>query len=396
MNAMNTEIHTEPVINLKFEGNDTSWRCTKDWLAGIDKPKVQEYVMAGLVLEADKIGFFEGGFAQIGALVDQESLEDLNQMVLKMREDFGTNKENYRVLFEKLKIGVEDLFSDIVVAGKPELFEELKTKVDNEKLAVGFGVGGDSRKGKDYLENHDRWVTIGGTWAVVFDGVGTDEGAVPAAEEAGKKTRQLLALGSTRAESVERMEMMAKGVLEKASEAIMELKVGGKARTTACLAGEWEDAQTGEKKAVFASVGNSRAYLYRDGESRIVTDDDDVISGENPEEEKMSREVREALDKGEVLYDNSLYNTLVNPEYKDMISQALGKAGIEVHTKVIDVRKGDRIILETDGAYVVKQAERDEILAKGLSPAETAKVLVEAAYAKEDWHDDVTVVVLDL
>lgn len=112
------------------------------------------------------------------------------------------------------------------------------------------------------------------------------------------------------------------------------------------------------------NVGDSRAYLFRDGELRQLSIDDSWVAG-------MVRE-----------------GTLTNEEAarhrnRHLLTQAVGaKADVQVHTTSLDSQAGDLLVLTSDGVHgVVPEPEMVTILAGEGTPEIYAKQLVQAALA---------------
>jgi PPM family protein phosphatase len=118
-----------------------------------------------------------------------------------------------------------------------------------------------------------------------------------------------------------------------------------------------------ERTAWIAHVGDSRAYLCRDGRLRQVTDDH-TTGG--------------ILGRGQ-------------------ITQALGSAhGIDPDHVNVDLLEGDRLLLCTDGLTdMLDDGDIAEILGDDLAANETCDQLVEAALARGG-SDNITVVIADI
>jgi protein phosphatase len=129
---------------------------------------------------------------------------------------------------------------------------------------------------------------------------------------------------------------------------------------------------------VLAQVGDSRAYVMR-GDSLVqVTRDQSVVSA-------LVRSGRLTEHEARIL-----------PE-SNMILQALGvRQDIEVALSVVELRRGDRVLLCTDGLHgpVADQAIR-RLLSTKPDPRSAAEVLVESA-CMAGGPDNVTAVVVDL
>jgi protein phosphatase len=128
--------------------------------------------------------------------------------------------------------------------------------------------------------------------------------------------------------------------------------------------------------AHFAHVGDSRAYLLRDGKLEQVTDDHTVLA--------------EYMAAGRLSAEEAL-----NHPQRHMITRCLGLTRfVNVDEIVIDVKPGDRYLLCTDG---LNSMIDDEAIKEGLSeeaPDAAAWRLVEMANASGG-QDNITVIVAD-
>jgi serine/threonine protein phosphatase PrpC len=128
--------------------------------------------------------------------------------------------------------------------------------------------------------------------------------------------------------------------------------------------------------AHFAHVGDSRAYLLRDGKLEQVTDDHTVLA--------------EYLAAGKLSAEEA-----VNHPQRHMITRCLGLTRfVNVDEIVIDVEPGDRYLLCTDG---LNSMIDDEAIKEGLSeqaPDAAAWRLVDLANASGG-QDNITVIVAD-
>lgn len=203
--------------------------------------------------------------------------------------------------------------------------------------------------------------------AGVFDGAGGHLGGEIASKLAAEKVKNgIIALPQimTREEAVTKVG----GLLVDADQSVA-IKAGDAERgmrTTGVLVCFYDDRITGNKMAAIANVGDSRVYLWRNGELRQVTVDD-----HNPSDRK------------------------------NIVSQLLGEGDAVPRVYVVDVKKGDRFILCSDG---VSDNLTEEEIAKLLatSGVGTAAFLVKEASIRSTQHttrskrDDMTAIVIDV
>jgi serine/threonine protein phosphatase PrpC len=134
-----------------------------------------------------------------------------------------------------------------------------------------------------------------------------------------------------------------------------------------------------EPVAEIAHVGDSRAYLLRDGSLRPLTEDHSLVA--------------ELVRSGDLTRDQAAEH----PQ-KNLITRALGaEEEVEVDTVVLPVEAGDRLLLCSDGLTdMVPEANIGEILADSPGdPEKPARALVSAAL-DAGGSDNVTVVVVDV
>ncbi|MBA3365401.1 MAG: Stp1/IreP family PP2C-type Ser/Thr phosphatase [Actinobacteria bacterium] len=129
----------------------------------------------------------------------------------------------------------------------------------------------------------------------------------------------------------------------------------------------------------FGHVGDSRAYLFRDGELRQVTDDHSLVA-ELLRDGKLSREEAET-----------------HPQ-RSVITRAIGTdPDVDVDTFPVDVREGDLFLLSTDGLtdMVDDETIQDIVQQNRDDPERAARALVEAAN-RGGGEDNITVVFFEI
>ncbi len=125
-------------------------------------------------------------------------------------------------------------------------------------------------------------------------------------------------------------------------------------------------------------VGDSRAYLLRDGELRQLTVDHSLV-------EELVREGRITEEQA-----------AVHPQ-RSIITRALGvERGVQVDVSVVTLRVGDRLLLCSDGlTTMLRPPEIAAILRRETDPTRGANALVDAANAAGG-EDNITTVVIDV
>jgi serine/threonine protein phosphatase PrpC len=134
-----------------------------------------------------------------------------------------------------------------------------------------------------------------------------------------------------------------------------------------------------EPAAEISHVGDSRAYLLRDGELKPITEDHSLVA--------------ELVRSGDLTRDEASEH----PQ-KNLITRALGaEVEVEVDTTVLPIRSGDRFILCSDGLSDMVPETRmlDLLTFSHEGPEKAAQTLVSAAL-EAGGTDNVTVVVVDV
>jgi protein phosphatase len=125
-------------------------------------------------------------------------------------------------------------------------------------------------------------------------------------------------------------------------------------------------------------VGDSRAYLFRDGRLRQLTEDHTVV--------------QRLVDEGRITREEAE----IHPQ-RSILTRALGvDREITVDESTIKVRRGDRLLLCSDGlSGMVPEEEIQRILAEHDDPQAASDALVEAANSAGG-QDNITAVVIEV
>jgi protein phosphatase len=128
-----------------------------------------------------------------------------------------------------------------------------------------------------------------------------------------------------------------------------------------------------------AHVGDSRAYLFRGGELKPVTEDHSLVA--------------ELVRNGDLTREQAFEH----PQ-KNLITRALGtEDGVTVDTTVIPVEIGDRFVLCSDGLTdMVREEGVEEILARHPEDPEGAVRELLSAALEAGGNDNITVVAIDV
>jgi protein phosphatase len=124
-------------------------------------------------------------------------------------------------------------------------------------------------------------------------------------------------------------------------------------------------------------VGDSRAYLLRDGGLAMVTTDHSYVS--------------EMMAAGRLTPEEA-----VNHPYRSVVTRAIGlEPAIEVDTFELQLRVGDRLLICSDGLSVMlDDAAISLVLTKEADPAVAVRALIDAAN-RAGGDDNISVVIVD-
>lgn len=129
------------------------------------------------------------------------------------------------------------------------------------------------------------------------------------------------------------------------------------------------------KRLCIAHVGDSRAYLFRDGTLRRLTKDHSLVQG--------------LIDQGEISPEEG-----ENHPHRNVITRSLGYADdSEPEILMSDLRAGDVYLLCTDGLTVSVKDDRLQEILRTTAPEDLAGVLVARAL-ENGCPDNVTVGIL--
>ncbi len=216
-----------------------------------------------------------------------------------------------------------------------------------EEFDIGFQTEGYYEPNEDVIFVNSDMGFFG-----VFDGAGglaAGEKASRAAMDCiAKKARDKLVEGL----SFEETKAKLSQIFSEADKRVSSLAVGENKgmMTTACAVKIWEGSK-GEKKAIVANVGDSRAYiLHNNGWLELVTLDDGMIRKGIPNEQK-ARLMQDKLNN--VVSEEELSSDLERVCFaqRHLISQALGKGNVVPRIHSAYVAEGGKIIITSDGIH---------------------------------------------
>jgi protein phosphatase len=152
---------------------------------------------------------------------------------------------------------------------------------------------------------------------------------------------------------------------------VLDRKVAGMGTTLTAAAME-------QSRVRLVHVGDSRAYLLRDGALRLLTEDHTLV--------------REMVERGEI----TPREAEVHP-HRSVLTRAVGtEPDVAVDEQVVEIREGDRLLLCTDGLTgMLSEQTIGDILSEEADPQVVADRLVAEAN-REGGVDNITALVLDV
>src|SRR5213075_228795 len=132
-----------------------------------------------------------------------------------------------------------------------------------------------------------------------------------------------------------------------------------------------------DDRLFLAQVGDSRAYILRDGELTQVTRDQSLVN--------------QLIEAGQLTEEEA--ETF---EHNNIILQALGTSDtVQVDLTFCELRRGDTLLLCSDGlSGMVRFEEIREVLRSSTEPLEVCKALTERAN-QAGGHDNITVIIVE-
>jgi len=165
--------------------------------------------------------------------------------------------------------------------------------------------------------------------------------------------------------------------ISRANEAIIE-KAAGNAAYTGMGTTVTAAIVAGGRHVLIGHVGDSRAYLLRNGELARITKDHTLVE--------------ELVDDGRITPEQA-----ASHPQRSIVTRALGDdPGVEVDVYTVEVETGDRLVLCSDGLTgMIRERDVERIARDEPDPQQAAEALVDAAN-EAGGEDNITVVVLDV
>jgi PPM family protein phosphatase len=232
-------------------------------------------------------------------------------------------------------------------------------------MKVRVGAGSDEGRVRDH--NEDSYLLQEPLFAVA-DGMGGHAGGEVASSLALEMLAQMPVTSAGEGTSLAEEFRKANQVVLDRAEAERELS--GMGTTLTAVLTDGITAHVGH-------IGDSRAYLVRNGELRQVTEDDSLV--------------HRMVDAGKLSPEEAGRHPS-----RSILTRALGvKEDISVQEKRLELQPGDRLLLCTDGLTgMVSDEEIQEILDRNGDPQDACNELIQAAN-KAGGLDNITVVLID-
>lgn len=226
-----------------------------------------------------------------------------------------------------------------------------------------------SDRGRVRKRNEDRYLTLPlgeeALLAAVFDGMGGHARGDLAAEAAADIFREVFSAVSLTGvrEGAELLRFAAReadAYIRKMGEERGEPSPMGTTVTALLVLG---------REALILNIGDSRIYLFREGELSLLTRDDSYVQG--------------LIDAGRLTRDAAALHP-----HRNVITRALGALGEgEIPIGTAALRRGDSYLLSSDGLYgTVGEGVIRHLLAQQLAPSSTVGYLI--AKANENGGED--------
>jgi serine/threonine protein phosphatase PrpC len=238
---------------------------------------------------------------------------------------------------------------------------------------TGVRVAGDTNVGKVRTSNEDSMIVDPSRGLyVVLDGMG----GANAGDVASQTARDAILSFVAHKRAILEPKALMEAAIQSGSAAVFGAAQAHRERhgmgttVVACLV---VDA----RRAVVAHVGDSRAYLLRQGRLQTLTRDHTIVE--------------ELVDRGLLSADEAERHP-----YKNVLSRNLGsRAETRVDVVEIELKPGDRVLLCSDGLYGYASAEGIQyILGSGDAPEHVARDLIELAL-RGGGGDNVTTIVIE-
>jgi protein phosphatase len=323
--------------------------------AGVDSTSGYRYYSPGQLGEAQLIDALRNAglpLADVGTVLRGPSSQQLDGWARQVEADAAQRHEALRLARHLLGVDVD------THANAPQ--PSRKDAMMNLRAAARTDIG------RVRESNHDAALCLDRLVAVA-DGMG-----VPGGDTASSLAVALVEVAFT-GRSLDELEAAVRA----ANRAIFERATAGEQLlgmgTTLCAVG-----LTGGRGLAVVNVGDSRAYLVRDGALQRLTDDHSVAA--------------ELVRRGELAEEEAVHHP-----HRGVLTRAVGVGPtVDVDAVVQPAIAGDRVLLCTDGLFnEVPQVQMVSLMETSEDLNRVVDTLVEQALANGG-HDNVAVVIADV
>jgi protein phosphatase len=287
------------------------------------------------------------------------------------------------------------------VAAEETLAETIEIPEAAPDTELSFTVAGESKASELHPDrNEDAYFVDSESRAIgVFDGLGGHAGSERASECASEAVREYLAKLPQQMPRTLANEAMREALQTAHEQIVAESENSGIATTG--TVGKVFETEHGTEFLVIGSVGDSRAYLFRDGEFNHVTLDQAYFTGLSEDRAKHLQDTLSQATDLSSLNENERA-AFVN---RNVIKGCLGIAEEPpvVVLSDMEIQSGDRLLITSDGIHDnLTSSEVEAVLKEAVDPEQAVRVLVASAQARsrDNSHlrakpDDMTAAVLD-
>ena len=325
--------------------------------AAIDPASGYRYYSPGQLSDARVIDAFRQAgvpLADIGVLMSHPTSEALTAWSLRLQAEAIHRGEAFEV--------ARNLLGASEVEVEPSKYPNSKEIPMNILRMSGRTEIGCVR------ENNEDVIISGGSFALVADGMGGHPGGDIASKTAADMVAAVFTGQS--ADELEAAVRAANWAIHERAAAQPDLEGMG---TTICVAGLLEDGSLG-----VAHVGDSRAYLWHEGELTQLTRDHSVTA--------------EMIERGELVAEEATGHS-----FYGVLTRALGVGPtVEIERNTVALVAGDRVLVCSDGLFnELSSVDISSFMSSGQSVGEVADNLINQAIANGA-RDNVSVVVAEV
>jgi serine/threonine protein phosphatase PrpC len=323
--------------------------------AAIDPASGYRYYSPGQVPDARVIDALRQAgipLAAIGVLMNQPSLEALDTWSLRLKAEAIHRQEAFKLARRLLEA------SEVSIVLSTDSKEpRMSTLQMSGRTDIGC-----------VRENNEDAIVDSSYLALVADGMGGHPGGDIASNTAANMVHAVFTGQSV--DELEAAVRAANWAIHERAASQPDLEGMG---TTICAAGLLKDGCLG-----LVHVGDSRAYIWHDGELTQLTQDHSVTA--------------ELITRGELVAEEAFEHP-----YYGVLTRALGVGPtVEIDRNTIELEAGDRVLVCSDGLFnELSSADISSLMSRNQSVGEVADNLIDQAIANGA-RDNVSAVVAEV